>query len=236
VARPVAGASHAAGSQALPHRLGSILEGPRISSEVQEADRKDGRGRATSLSAQKGEQRRLRKLELSAARRRAARKPGGPKSKGEQKAYQQIAALRARQARRRRDWLHKTTTDLAKNHGLIVVEELLINNMVRSARGTIDHPGSNVKAKTALNRSILRMAWGKAERMLSYKAPACGGILLEVCAAYSSQTCVCCGQIAAESRRVCLCRLRARGASRYERRAGRACAWTCHPNWHRPRA
>ena len=43
--------------------------------------------------------------------------------------------------------------------------------MTRSAHGTIHRPGRNVQAKAGLNRSILAMAWGKAERMLAYKCP-----------------------------------------------------------------
>jgi putative transposase len=56
----------------------------------------------------KGEQRRLRKLEVQAARRRAARhagagKPGKPMSRRERCSYEHIAKLRARQTRRRVD-------------------------------------------------------------------------------------------------------------------------------------
>jgi putative transposase len=59
-----------------------------------------------------GERRRLRRLELQAARRREARrkKPGTLMSRRENRVYGQLAALRARQARRREDWLHKQTT------------------------------------------------------------------------------------------------------------------------------
>jgi putative transposase len=154
----------------------------------------------------KGEQRRLRKLELQAARRRAARhtgagKPGTPMSRRERRSYEQIAKLRARQTRRRNDWLHKTTTDLAKSHGLVVVEDIKITNMTRSARGTLQHPGRNVRAKAGLNRSILGMAWGRAVSMLAYKCLDHGGELIKASAAYSSQTCAECGQVAAESRR-----------------------------------
>ena len=76
-----------------------------------------------------GERRRLHKLELQAARRRAVRRPGVPASNRERRTYNQIAALRNRQVRRRNDWLHKQTTDLARQHGLIVVENLQIKNM-----------------------------------------------------------------------------------------------------------
>ncbi len=150
----------------------------------------------------KGERRRLRKLELEAARRRTHRQrhPGRRMSNRERSTYQQIAKLRARQARRRTDWLHKQTTDLAKNHSLVVVEDLQIRNMTRSARGTTDKPGRNVRAKAGLNRSILGMAWGTTGRMLAYKCPAHGGAFVKVNPRYSSIECAECGHIDRENR------------------------------------
>jgi putative transposase len=147
------------------------------------------------------EQRRLRKLELQAARRRATRKPGAAMSNRERRTYEQIAALRARQTRRREDWLHNKTTELSRNHSLIAIEDLRIKNMTRSPRGTVDRPGRQVRAKAGLNRSALSMAWGKAGRMLAYKCPSQGGELVQVPAAYSSQTCACCGHISRQNRR-----------------------------------
>jgi putative transposase len=114
--------------------------------------------------------------------------------------YQQIAGLRARQARRREDWLHKQTTRLAKNHGVVVVGDLGIQNMTRSARGTIDRPGRNVSAKAGLNRSILGMSWAKAGRMLAYKIPLRGGALVKVSARNSSIECARCRSVAPENR------------------------------------
>jgi putative transposase len=166
----------------------------------------DGRDFNMPALLSKGERRRLRKLELQAAHRRAARhagagKAGTPISRRERRSYEQIAKLRARQTRRRNDWLHKTTTDLAKSHGLVAVEDIRITNMTRSARGTLQHPGKNVRAKAGLNRSILGVAWGRAVGMLAYKCPDHGGELIKASAAYSSQTCAECGQVAADSRR-----------------------------------
>ncbi|HZA81227.1 MAG TPA: transposase, partial [Actinomycetes bacterium] len=114
--------------------------------------------------------------------------------------YVQIASLRARQARRREDWLHKTTTDLAKSHGVVVVEDLCIRNLTRSARGTIEQPGSNVRAKAGLNRSILGMAWGKAEQMLAYKCPMQGGVLVRADPRNSSVECARCGHASPSNR------------------------------------
>jgi putative transposase len=149
-----------------------------------------------------GEQRRLRKLELRAARRRGTRlrKASARISRREQRSYDQIAVIRARQVRRREDWLHKQTTDLAKNHGLVVLEDLRIRSMTRSAGGTAAHPGKNVKAKARLNRLILGMAWGKTAKMLAYKCRASGGELLKVHPRNSSLTCARCGYVAVGNR------------------------------------
>jgi putative transposase len=152
-----------------------------------------------------GEQRRLHGLERKAARQQFAYKQRAPDphavmSRRQRHTYEQIAVLRARQARRRQDWLHKTTTDLAKSHGVVVIEDLRIQNMTRSARGTIEQPGTNVRAKAGLNRSILGMAWGKAEHMLSYKCPMQGGVLIRVDPRNSSVECAACGHCSPMSR------------------------------------
>jgi putative transposase len=152
-----------------------------------------------------GEQRRLRGLERKAARQQLTYKQQRDHnpalvSRRQCRTYEQIAALRARQARRREDWLHKTTTDLAKSHGVVVVEDLRIQNLTRSARGTIEHPGSNVRAKAGLNRSILSMAWGKAGSMLTYKCPLRGGMLVRVDPRNSSVECARCGHASPTNR------------------------------------
>jgi putative transposase len=153
-----------------------------------------------------GEEQRLLGLERKAARQqlafqqRKSREPAASRSKRQRRTYQQIAGLRARQARRRQDWLHKQTTRLAKNHGVVVVEDLRIQNMTRSARGTIDRPGRSVRAKAGLNRSILGMSWAKAGRMLAYKLPLRGGALVKVSARNSSIECARCRSVAPENR------------------------------------
>jgi putative transposase len=81
-----------------------------------------------------------------------------------------------------------------------VVEDLRIRNLSRSARGTVDRPGSNVRAKTVLNRSILGMAWGKTERMLIYKCSRHGGVSVKVDPRNSSKECARCGHTAAANR------------------------------------
>ena len=77
-----------------------------------------------------------------------------------------------RETDRRKDWAEKASTDIARRFDLIRVEDLQINNMTRSAKGTPENPGRNVGAKAGLNREILRSGWGLLVRRLHDKAPA----------------------------------------------------------------
>jgi putative transposase len=137
-----------------------------------------------------GERRRLRLLE----RRLARAKPG---SNRRRRVRLGVARLRAREADRRRDWIEKTSTDLARRFDLICVEDLDVRAMTRTARGTVQRPGHNVRQKAGLNRAILAAGWGKLLDRLEHKAP---GRVQKVAAAYTSQACNACGQIARESR------------------------------------
>jgi excinuclease ABC subunit A len=161
----------------------------------------DGRNLDMPSLLSKGEARRLQAHQRKAARRGRTQRAGALPSNREREAHRQVATLRGRQTRRRADWIHKTTTQIARSYGTIVVEELNIGGMTRSARGTAACPGKNVKAKAGLNRAVLGMAWGRALLFLTYKAEAQGGQLVRVAAAYSSQTCADCGQVGSENRR-----------------------------------
>jgi putative transposase len=101
--------------------------------------------------------------------------------------------LRARQARRRLDFTHKLTTDLAKSHGWVGIEDLRAKNMTHSAKGTTLAPGRGVKAKSGLNRGILDNTPYERRRQLAYKAPRFGSELRVVPAHGTSQTCSACG-------------------------------------------
>jgi len=136
-------------------------------------------------------QRRLRRLQ-----RKIARASRGSKRRAQAKLA--IARLRARETDMRKDWVEKTSTDLARRFDLIRVENLRITSMTRSARGTAGNPGRNVRAKAGLNREIMRSGWGLLVRRLEQKAP---GRVERISPAYTSQRCSACGHIAAESRK-----------------------------------
>ena len=100
----------------------------------------------------------------------------------------------------RHDYLHKVTTTLSKNHAMIVVEDLKVANMSKSAKGSFEKKGKNVKAKSGLNKSILDQGWSMLVGMLDYKQQWRGGLLVKVDPRYTSQTCSSCGHVAKESR------------------------------------
>ena len=105
------------------------------------------------------------------------------------KARQRLSTAHRRLRHVRQDFLHKTSTALAKNHSYIVMEDLKVSNMMRSAKGTVDKPGRNVKAKSGLNRKIAQQSWSTFRNLLAYKLNHLNGELRLVDPRYTSQTC-----------------------------------------------
>ncbi len=108
-----------------------------------------------------------------------------------------IARLKARESDRRKNWVEQTTTDLARRFDVIGVEDLRIRSMTKSARGTREAPGRNVRQKAGLSRAILAQGWGLLVQRLEHKAP---GRVEKINPAYTSQTCSSCGHVASENR------------------------------------
>ena len=78
---------------------------------------------------------------------------------------------------------------------MIVAEDLVIKNMTRSAKGTMEEPGKNVSAKSGLNRSINDQTWGMILTQLAYKAEWAGREFVKVDPKRTSQTCSVCGVV-----------------------------------------
>ena len=95
----------------------------------------------------------------------------------------------------RANWYHQTSRLIANQYDVVYMEELKTRSTTKSAKGTIENPGTNVKQKAGLNRSILASGWGKLEHCLSYKVK-----VEKVPAHYTSQTCNKCGTIDKKSR------------------------------------
>ena len=112
-----------------------------------------------------------------------------------------MAKLYLQVANSRKEFLHKTTTQIVKSSALIGVEKLNVKGM--SSEG-----GSH---KKGLNREIMSAAPGMFHRMLKYKAEEAGIEWIEIPTrkAKPSQTCHSCGRKKKKSlrerRHECIC-------------------------------
>ena len=116
------------------------------------------------------------------------------------KAKARVQRIHSRIGNARRDYLHKTTTTISQNHAMVCIEDLQVRNMSKSAAGSADAPGRNVRAKSGLNKSILDQGWFEFRRQLGYKLQWAGGYLIAVPPRNTSRTCPACGHVSADNR------------------------------------
>jgi len=122
-------------------------------------------------------------------------------SKNWQKQKRVVSKIHIKVADARNDFLQKKSTILSKKHAIVVAEDLSIKNMSASAKGDMEKPGKNVKAKAGLNRSILDQGWGNFFRMIEYKQQWSGGSFLQVDPKNTSRTCPRCDQVSIDNRK-----------------------------------
>ena len=150
------------------------------------------------LRSFKRHQERLRRAQISLSRKTKH-------SRNWRKAKARVQRVHARIANARRDYLHKCSTIVSQNHATVCIEDLRVCNMVASAKGTVEKPGTNVRAKSGLNRAILDQGWSQFRRQLEYKQAWSGGRLIAVPPHNTSRTCPRCG-LAAPANRPCQAR------------------------------
>lgn len=115
-----------------------------------------------------------------------------------------IARIYSRAADRRKDWVEKTSTDLARRFAVIRYEDLRVVQMIKRPRPRPDPERAGAylpnrrRAKAGLNRGIMASAWGPLVRRLAQKAPE---RVEKINPAYTSQTCNVCGHRAPENRK-----------------------------------
>lgn len=136
---------------------------------------------------------------LAWAQRKLARKTKGSNNwQAQKRAVQQ---LHARMTDVRNDYLHKASDQLTRAHGFIAIEDLDLRSMTKSAKGTVEQPGRNVRAKAGLNKALLNHGFGEFRRQLEYKARWRGGVVVAVPPAFTSQVCPRCQHVSADNRR-----------------------------------
>ena len=128
---------------------------------------------------------------LEARRRRYQRRMARQAKGGGRRRRTRVKLARTsrRIANVRSNWRHKASRRMADAAHSVTIENLNTKGMTRSAKGTKEEPGTNVKAKSGLNREILASGWHGLERNLDYKA----GKVVRINPARTSQTCHECG-------------------------------------------
>ena len=111
------------------------------------------------------------------------------------KTRQRIRRLERKRANVRKNWSHRISRRIAGNYSTVCVEDLKIDNMTKSAGGTVEKPGRNVRQKSGLNRKILDTGWGILRQCLEYKTS-----VVKVPSRYTSQRCSSCGTVDSRSR------------------------------------
>jgi IS605 OrfB family transposase len=116
-------------------------------------------------------------------------------------AARRLARAREREANARRDWLHKNSREIVDRYDRIVLEDLRLRSMTRSAKGTLAQPGTQVRAKAGLNRALLDAGFGLLGTLIREKAEHAARVVIKVDPRYTSQTCAACGHVSRSSRK-----------------------------------
>jgi putative transposase len=111
-----------------------------------------------------------------------------------------LSRQRSREAAARRTRHFQVASRIVRSGPQVIcVEKLKLHNMTRSARGTIEKPGANVRAKSGLNRSILDAGLAQFIRILTDKAESAGRLVVAVDPRGTSQECSDCGETVAKT-------------------------------------
>lgn len=146
-------------------------------------------------------QQRIERLQRKAARQYRMnadeKHPTGRSTLGHQRTIGEISRLQDKQKRSRHAWQHKTSTKILKSNGVIVFEDLKLQNMTKRPKPKSDEKGgyakNGAKAKAGLNRVILKSGLGGLRSKVESKGDRNNRTVIRVNPAYTSATCSNCG-------------------------------------------
>jgi putative transposase len=122
-----------------------------------------------------------REQALARYQRRLARCQKGSANRAKAKA--KVARAHRKVRASRADFLHRTSARLVRDHDMIVIEDLAVQNMIRNR---------------SLAKAISDCGWGGFRQMIEYKAAKAGRHLIVIGRWYpSSKTCSACGHLLA---------------------------------------
>ncbi len=136
----------------------------------------------------------IKEIRIKRYQRKLARQKKGSKRRVITK--DRIAKWKRDQKNTRKNQDHHNSKALARKAETLVREDLQVKSMSKSAKGTMDKPGKNVKAKSGLNRVILNSSWGRFNRYFDYKFSK----VITVNPKHTSQTCNQCGHVTKDNR------------------------------------
>ena len=112
-----------------------------------------------------------------------------------------LAAIKRKQAARRKGRVHEFTTKVVREHSVIALENTSVRDMTASAKGSRARPGKLVQEKADANRWIRNVAPYQTRRMLEYKAARRGGAVIAVDLHDTAMPCFACGAASKGQRR-----------------------------------
>ena len=126
-------------------------------------------------------------------------------TEGPSRNYLKTLAQLRRVEQKRQDSLnglqHRISSQLVSEHQVVAIEDTRVANMTRSARGTLESPGTNVRQKAGLNRAILFQGWYGMRLKLEYKCQWYERDFVAIPAMNTSRLCGQCGSLHPGNRR-----------------------------------
>lgn len=104
-----------------------------------------------------------------------------------------LGKLRQKRVRQMKYFLNNLAKYYAEKYAVVVIEDLKIKNMTKSAKGTTKKPGKNVNAKKGMNREMTKRSFFTFRHILENKLNYYGGRLAVVPPHNTSQNCSGCG-------------------------------------------
>ena len=111
-------------------------------------------------------------------------------SKNRKRVVRKLGKVSAKIANIAKNFNHHVSKKIVNSIAdVIVLEDLKLKNMTKSAAGTQENPGKNVAAKSGLNRSLLSRNLGQQFEFIKYKGIRKGKLILKVNPRASSMEC-----------------------------------------------
>ena len=129
--------------------------------------------KSKTLEARRKRYQRKLARQLEAAKKRL---PKQRRSNRMERTRRKLAKTERKIANRRKHDNHTASKTVVAIGGTVVMENLNVKEM--TAKGTVENPGRNVKAKSGVNRTVIQTGWSQFAHFTGYKAARIEFVLL----------------------------------------------------------